>query len=286
MAGSIISWAARDNYLETRSSPKYNVQQIPDRWIPTPPAYMDGIEPAWRDIRTMVIDSAQQFRPELPTQYSLETDSKFYKEVLAVYNTAKNLDQEQKEIASFWDCNPYVMNITGHVMLATKKITPGGHWMEISSIAIEQSKVDMVKAAETYARVSISLFDAFISCWDEKYRSNLVRPETIINNHIDGNWKPLLQTPPFPEYTSGHSVISRSAAVCLTSLYGDHYDFVDDSEKVFGLPSREFKSFYHASEEAAVSRLYGGIHYMPAIENGVGQGQNIGKYIVGKLMTK
>lgn len=286
MAEAILAWADKDNYKETRSAPKYNVKKDPARWVPTPPGYMDGIEPEWREIRTFVLDSAQQFKPPLATEYSSDKNSRFFKETMEVYDAVNNATLEHIEIAKFWDCNPYVMNVTGHVMLATKKITPGGHWMEIVTIANNQSKADFAKAAEAYAMTSIALVDGFISCWDEKYRSNLVRPETVINEYIDEKWMPLLQTPPFPEYTSGHSVISRSAAVMLTHIYGDNFAFHDDSEVRFGLPARDFNSFLEASEEAAISRLYGGIHYMPAIENGVEQGGRIGAFIVSRVKTR
>lgn len=171
-------------------------------------------------------------------------------------------------------------------MFATKKITPGGHWINITAIVTRQAKSDFMETTAAYALTSVALMDGFISCWDEKYRSNLIRPETYINRYIDNNWKPLLQTPPFPEYTSGHSVISSAASVALTSIYGENFAFDDTSEEEYGLPTRSFKSFYAASEEAAVSRLYGGIHYMPAIENGVTQGKNVGNYIIEKIKLK
>src|SRR5688500_6116951 len=115
--------------------------------------------------------------------------------------------------------------------------------------------------------------DGFISCWDEKYRSRLVRPETYINEYIDEDWVPLLQTPPFPEYTSGHSVISSASAVTLTKLFGENFSFLDSTEVEFGLKARSFNSFKEASEEAALSRLYGGIHYRPAVEHGITEGR-------------
>ena len=171
-------------------------------------------------------------------------------------------------------------------MHATKKITPGGHWIGITSIACRKQKSSMMESATAYAMTSLALADAFISCWDEKYRSNLIRPETVINEYIDEEWLPLLQTPPFPEYTSGHSVISGASAIVLTSLFGDDFEFDDDTEVEYGLPVRSFKSFIHASEEAAISRLYGGIHYMPAIDNGVTQGRALGRYIVDNIKLK
>ena len=279
----IMLWASNDHYSQTRTFPKFEIREDEGRWQPTPPDYMEGIEPHWKEIRTLIIDSAQQFTPPLPTKYDLTKGSKFYDEVMEVYETGINLNEERTGIAQFWDCNPYVSHHKGHVMFATKKITPGGHWMGIAQLAARIDSADIMKTAKTYAYTSIALFDAFISCWDEKYRSNLIRPETVINKHIDENWTPLLQTPPFPEYTSGHSVISSAAAMALTSIYGENFKFDDTVEMPYGLPMRSFNSFLEASSEAAVSRLYGGIHYMPAIENGVTQGRKLGAYVVSKL---
>src|SRR5690606_35701326 len=131
-----------------------------------------------------------------------------------------------------------------------------------------------------------ALYDGFLSCWDEKYRSVLIRPETYINLYMDENHLQLLQTPPFPEYTSGISVESASASSVLTHLFGDEVAFVDSTEVVFGLPVREFPSFRKAAEEAAISRFYGGIHYMPAIVNGMAQGDRVGQLIVDRIQTR
>jgi len=275
----IVKWANEDNYKETRTMSKHPLSDEAHHWEPTPPAYMAAIEPHWDKIRTFVLDSSNQFIPEPPYEFSLEKGSPFYKEVMEVYEVVKNVDDTKKAIASFWDCNPYVMNITGHVMFATKKITPGGHWMGIAKIASILDKADLMKSSHGYTKTSIALADGFISCWNEKYRSNLIRPETIINRKIDEDWTPTLQTPPFPEYTSGHSVISTAAANALTDVFGDNFSFTDSTEVKFGLPSREFNSFMEASQEAAISRLYGGIHYRMAIEEGVWQGQKVGDWI-------
>lgn len=282
----VMKWSAKDNYKQSRSFPKYSIVNDPATWKPTPPAYMDAIEPHWNKIRTFGIDSASQFTPQAPTSFSAEKNSLFYNEAFEVYNVVKNLTQEQREIAMFWDCNPFVMNVQGHVMFATKKISPGGHWMNITHVACTKANKNFVESAEAYARVSIALADGFISCWDEKFRSKLIRPETYINQHIDENWVPLLQTPPFPEYTSGHSVISTSAAVTLTNLFGDDFAFTDSTEVEFGLTSRNFDSFNEAAEEAAISRMYGGIHYRPAIENGQAEGRELGNYIFDKITTR
>lgn len=286
VAAHILEWANQDNYNQTRTFPKYTIDDRPYRWQPTPPDYMDAIEPHWNKIRPFVIESADQFLPVPPTSFDMDKNSQFYQEVMEVYEVGKNLDDEQKEIAEFWDCNPYVSHHQGHVMFATKKITPGGHWIGITDIATREAEANFMETVEAYALVSIALADAFISCWDEKYRSELIRPETVINQYIDEDWVPALQTPPFPEYTSGHSVISAAAATALTSLFGEPFPFEDTTELEYGLPSRTFSSFYEASEEAAISRLYGGIHYMPACENGVAQGRALGQFVVANLFTK
>ena len=286
VAAHILEWSTKDNYKQSRSFPKYSIEDDPATWKPTPPAYMDAVEPHWAKIRTLAIDSCGQFKPSGPTPFSTDKNSTFFKEAMEVYNITTNLTDEQREIASFWDCNPFVMNVKGHVMFATKKISPGGHWMNITHVACKKVDADFVQSTEAYALVSVALMDGFISCWDEKYRSRLVRPETYINEHIDENWVPLLQTPPFPEYTSGHSVISAASAVTLTKLFGENFTFLDSTEVEFGLTARSFNSFQEASEEAAVSRLYGGIHYRPAIEHGVTEGRALGNYIMEKIKTR
>lgn len=286
VANHILDWADKDMYKQTRTYPKYTIQDEDAKWKPTPPDYMEGIEPHWRDIRPMVIDSAEQFEPLEPDAFSLEEGSAFHQQLIEVYEIGKNLDDDQKEIAQFWDCNPYVSHHRGHAMFATKKITPGGHWMGITAIATRKTGNSFDETIEVYTRTAIALYDGFISCWDEKWRSIVVRPETVINQYLDEDWLPLLQTPPFPEYTSGHSVISRAAAITLTDYYGDNFAFNDTTEVEYGLTERQFNSFLHASEEAAISRLYGGIHYMMAIENGVTQGEEVGKFVVANLRTR
>lgn len=284
VADHILVYAGTDAYKETRTYPKFTFNDEPDRWQPTPPDYMDGIEPHWRSIRPFVLESAEQFVPPPPTPYDMEKNSQFYKELMEVYTALEAEDKEERiAIAEFWDCNPYVSHHTGHVMFATKKITPGGHWIGIVKVASQKANADFMKTVEAYTLTSIALFDAFISCWDEKYRSNLIRPETVINRELDDEWRPALQTPPFPEYTSGHSVISRAAAVALTSIYGDNFSFDDTTEEAYGLPVRSYTSFFHASDEAAVSRLYGGIHYRPAIDYGVQQGEKVGNFIIEQI---
>lgn len=286
VADHVLGYASKDNYHQSRSFEKYTIVKDEGSWKPTPPAYMEGVEPHWSTIRPFVMDSAAQFVPERPSSFDIIPESDFYKEAEAVRMATVNMSDDQREIALFWDCNPYKMNIKGHVMYAEKKITPGGHWIGIAGIASKAKDLDWKATAETLAVTSLAVFEGFLSCWDEKYRSVLIRPETYINQYMDENWVPLLQTPPFPEYTSGHSVVSTAASVALTHLLGDDVHIVDSTEVAYGLPVREFTSFQEASKEAAISRFYGGIHYMPAIENGVNQGRLVGELIIGRLKTK
>jgi hypothetical protein len=290
VSSHIIDWMKKDNYTETRTMPNFNVySDDPGRWQPTPPAYMNGIEPHWSKIRPFVLESSSQFKPVPPPTFSMEKNSEFYKEVMDLYEMTNKIREkgdasEEVAIAQFWDCNPYVSVNKGHFMFASKKITPGAHWIGICKIATKESASDFEKTIFAYTKTSIAIFDAFISCWDEKYRSNLIRPETLINKLIDNTWTPLLQTPPFPEYTSGHSVVSGAASEVLTNIFGDNFDFEDTTEIPYGLPIRNFTSFKNAAKEAAISRIYGGIHYNSAVKNGLSQGILLGNFVNEKLV--
>ena len=286
VAEHILAWSRKDNYLQTRGYPKFTVTTVAGRWVPTPPAYMDAVEANWRVLRPFVLDSAAQFRPPPPVAFDTTPGSPFYRQAKEVYDTRRELSEEQRAIASFWDCNPYVMNVQGHAMFATKKISPGGHWMGIIGLASRRANADLMKSAEAYARGSITMADAFISTWDEKYRSAVVRPETMINKYIDERWEPLLQTPPFPEYPSGHSVVSTAVAAVLTDEFGPNFAFADSAEVEYGLPVRNFASFDAAAREASISRLYGGIHYRPAIERGQDLGQRVGTLVLARVHTR
>ena len=287
VAASIIKWSKGDNYAQTRSAPKYTVTDEAGRWVPTPPAYTSAMEPHWMKIRTLVMDSANQFMPPPPLPFNVtDTNSLYYKEVMAVKRAGENLTEEQKHIANFWDDNPFKLNVSGHVMFGTKKFSPPGHWMSIVGIAAKQAKFDFAATVYAYAISSVALFDSFIQCWDEKFRHNTVRPETVINKYFDPEWQPLLQTPPFPEYTCGHSTGSSAIAEALTSVFGDNFAYTDTSELEFGIPSRSFKSFRHAAEENNWARFYGGIHFHHSCIISTEYGRKVGDYIVQKLKFK
>jgi len=284
ISASIMKWSKGDNYAQTRSAEKFTVTTEEGRWVPTPPAYAQAMEPHWCDIRTMILDSAAECRPILPPAYNvLNKNGNFYKEMMEVKNVGDSLTDDQKHIADFFDDNPFKLNVSGHLMFATKKFSPPGHWMNIVGIAAEQSGADFNKTVSAYAETAIALFDGFIGCWKIKFETNVIRPETVINKFVDPDWKPYIQTPPFPSYVSGHSVISSAAAEVMTHNFGENFAFTDTSNLEFGIANRSFKSFHDAALEASWSRLYGGIHYRSDLEQGNIMGKKIGETIVNRL---
>jgi hypothetical protein len=280
VSAQILKYAKADKYNRISNFPRYTPKDTEGSWYPTPPAYMAPVEPYFNTIRPFTLDSATQFKPAPPVAFSKEKKSEFYRLTNAVY--AQKNTPEQQAIAAFWDCNPFALDDNGHLMVGLKKISPGAHWMGIAGIACEKEKANFSKTLQVHTVLAMGLMDGFLCCWDEKFRSNRIRPETAIRKYIDPKWKPFLQTPPFPEYLSGHSTISATAAVILSHFFGENFNYEDTVEARFGLPARYFKSFKQASEEAGISRFYGGIHFMDAITNGQKQGVLVGNNVVKK----
>ena len=238
-------------------------------WTATPPAFQRALQPYWGAVRTFVpanVSVAAKGHPD----YSTSLGSIFYEEGKEVFEVVKTLSPEQKIIAEFWSDDP------------GKTATPPGHSISIALQVLEKETADLMLAAETFAKVGMGVHDAFVSCWKSKYDYNLLRPVTYVQAVFDPAWKPHLPTPPFPEYPSGHSVQSGAAAEILTGLFGGAYAFTDNTHlertDIDGSP-RAFASFFEAADEAAISRLYGGIHFKAAIEDGVNQGRKIGENI-------
>jgi hypothetical protein len=280
----ILQYAKADKYNRISNYPRYAPNESKGSWYPTPPGYFPPVEPYFKTIRSFTLDSSSQFRPAPPAPFSEDKNSAFFKMMEANYKV--KVAGEAKVTAAFWDCNPFALENKGHLLVGMKKISPGAHWMGITDIACKQAKADFSKSMLVTTSVAIGLMDGFVACWDEKYRSNRIRPETVIRKYIDPNWKPFLQTPPFPEYLSGHSVISSASAVILTYYFGDHFGYTDTVEERFGLKARKFKSFNDAAKESGMSRFYGGIHFMDAVENGWSQGEKVGSRVVDKLQKR
>jgi hypothetical protein len=283
VADSIIAWTKKDNYLKSRGLNRYVITNKPGDWQPTPLDYAQGLEPHWNTIRPLTLTKASQFSPKEKLLFSTAKNSMFYKTMMEVYNIGKNLDTVRKATALYWDDNPNVSANIGHLNYFIHKISPAGHWVMIAQQACMQKDVPVAKASQVYTLETIAMFDAFISCWDEKYHINLIRPITIINRMVDENWTPFIQTPPFPEFTSGHAVVSNAASTVLTALLGDNFTFTDRTEIPFGNSSRTFNSFYEASSQSSMSRVYGGIHYPETARISVAQGKAIGKNLLQLL---
>ena len=281
---SVLQYAKADGYNKISNLPRYTPISKEGCWYPTPPAYIAAIEPYFSTVRPFLLDSASQFRVSPPTPFSKDKNSAFYKLMYANYQQEEDsLTDENRNIAAFWDCNPFAVQDEGHLMIGLKKISPGAHWLGITNIVCGQTNKSFEESMFIHTLVAMGLMDSFMACWDEKYRSNRIRPETAIRQLIDVRWQPLLQTPPFPEYLSGHSCVSTTSATILSHYIGEHVGFTDTTEMRYGLPARRFNSFNEAAQEAAISRFYGGIHFMDAITEGVKQGKEVGEWVIAKM---
>ena len=270
VANHIYAWSVSDRGHEgwARNFPGDFVPPVGEGlWVPTPRTGGDpqpALQPYWGGCRPFTLppgDPNAACDPGSPPAFSTEPGSAFHTEAFEVYQAVENLTQEQLDIALFWADDPGAT------------ATPPGHTISIVNqvLLLEDAGLDV--AAEAYARVGMAVADAFIACWESKYRYNLVRPVTYIREVWDADWLPPVNTPPFPEYTSGHSVQSGAGFQVLSELFGADYVFTDHTHDGRGLAPRTFSSFEEAAEEAAISRLYGGIHFRAAIDLGVDQGR-------------
>ncbi len=285
VGGHVLAWSGGDGYNNIIAGTRYVIPKGPGLWEPTPPDFVQPVDPFWSTIRPFTLRKADQFKPEDPLPFSTEPGSPFYQQVYEVYKVGVELTNDQALVARFWDCNPIHSHHFGHLHFNTRQISPGGHWINITRIACDSNRSDMMASLEAYTLVSLALADGFISSWTEKYRSNVIRPVTYINRYIDSTWKPLIQTPPFPEYISGHSTISAAAAHILTRLFGE-MRYEDDSEIYLGLPVRPFNTFMDAALEAGLSRLYGGIHYSRSLDMGTKNGTQVAEHIWTTVRTR
>lgn len=272
LGAALAAWAAQDGYRATRGL-AYTPPTGDGLWRPTPPSGAPALEPYWGTLRPFALPDPEACMIGPPPAYDLTAGSPYLTEVVEVYNTTQALRPEEADIARYWSDDP---GQTG---------TPPGHWMMIARGLIATRNLSAIEAAEATALVGAGLADAFISGWRAKYRYNYLRPVTAIQAQIDAGWMPLLTTPPFPEYPSGHSVGSGAASEVLAGLLGDG-PFTDRTHVGRGLPPRAFRSCREAAQEAALSRLYGGIHFRAAIERGLTQGNCIGRAALGRLQTR
>lgn len=285
VGSAVNAYAKADGYTRTQGLPDYEWPRCDSCWVPTPPNFARPLSPYCGRVRTIVLTSASEFPVPPSIPYSRERGSAFYKAAEEVIEISRSLTREQREIANFWNDNPVVTSYHGHFIFNSRQISPGGHWMNIAEQVMTSKGTSAVACLEIYAKLAFSLFDGFTACWQEKFRGNLIRPVSYINQFIDKAWEPLLQTPPFPEHASGHSTITAAAAEVLTSYFGD-MPFVDSTEARFGFGVRSFKSFRDAAQEASVSRLYGGIHYRRGCDAGAEHGARIGKAVLERVRVR
>ncbi len=238
-------------------------------WQPTG-AQLIPLQPYWGTVRPFMPNITTLAFPPAPFLFSTDKASTFFKDANTVYETSKILTEDQKAIAKFWADGGGT-------------VTPPGHSVAIMNQLILENKLTLDVAAATYAKLGIGLADAFICCWKAKYTYSILRPETYIKKYIDKDWKPLIATPPFPEYVSGHATQSGAMAVILSDVFGSNYAFADKTninrKDISGLP-RLYKNIMAAATEATASRLYGGIHYPNGNSKGIQSGMQIGQQVL------
>jgi len=285
VADAILAWAKKDGFPKTRNAPQYTPKNDPGKWQPTTPDFARAIEPNWGTHRTMVLPCADFFVLPAPVAFDSMPGSDFMKATKEVLEIQKALNKDQSDIAWYWDDNPNMTHHFGHATINTFKLSPPGHWMGITRYATQKKVTNLIQTAEAFTRVSLGIFDALIACWEEKYRWEYIRPETVIRRYLEPNWSPLIQTPSFPEYPSGHATASAAGSRILTNLFGS-YSFTDSTVMQFGLKARTFEHFIAAADEAAMSRLYGGIHFRNGNEGGKLLGTKIAALHNEKLKTR
>jgi hypothetical protein len=272
LAAAVLAWSRTDGgaVIDNLGFPaQWALNPAPGHWVPTSKIVLQQapLLPDWGKNRPFAMTSVDLPLAD-PTPYSEDKGSTFWAEAKEVCDTVDALTPEQTTIARFWSDD------------AMLSYTPPGHWTAIMNQVSAEKALDLTAHVEALARMGIAMADAFIGCWAAKYKFDVIRPVTYINKVIDAKWQPILTTPPFPEYPSGHSVQSAAAAALLTALFGDNYAFTDQSPTPDGVPQRAFASFWAAADEAAISRLYGGIHFRPAITNGQALGREIAAFAI------
>ena len=277
IAAHILGWAAGDGgaQVENLGFPDgFEPSNQPGAWVPTSDIRLQQapLLPDWGHVRPMAMPDGMACTLPAPPSFSTEANSAFHQQAQEVYTTSQNLTAEQKIIARFWSDDP---------MLSP---TPSGHWVSILLDIVARDALPVEHLANALARLGVAQHDAFVACWQAKFQYNLIRPVTYIRQHIDPKWETLLITPPFPEYPSGHSTLSGASWVVLTAIFGAGFAFDDATHEADGLPVRHFASFEDAAKEAAISRLYGGIHFRAAIEQGLAQGECVAAHAV-RLVT-
>lgn len=235
-----------------------------------PPVNMSGAtEPYWGQLRPFVLKTWNECAAAEAPKFGMTADAQLYKEAREVYDIHEKLTPDQRTTALYWADNP------------GESGTPSGHWTSIASQLVSERNLSAADAARATTLTAVAVADAFIAVWGYKFKINLIRPRTYIRAVMDSTWEPLISTPPFPEYMSGHSAISASAAAALTALLGAT-PFSDSTSIAIGHDPRQFTSFRAAADEAGMSRIYGGIHF----PSGNRVGGNVGRCVGNKVVER
>lgn len=275
MAMAIMTWARTDGGHEAwgplrRGRERYVPPSGAGQWTATPPDFAPPLLPYWGSNRPFVLGVGGDCPAPAPPAYSEVPGSPFFLEGQEVHRIATAATQSQRQFALYWADDP------------GKTPTPAGHWTYIAGDLLLLRKASLIDAADTYARLGLAMSDAFVAAWKEKYARNLLRPVTYVQLVIDSDWVPtLMHTPPFPEYPSGHSVQSSAAAGVLSAAFGARTSFVDNTHNDRGWGPRQFESFQAAADEAALSRLYAGIHFRSGVTGGQVQGRCVAAKVQG-----
>lgn len=281
----VVRWSKGDSFSYFRGREFFLTRTADGAWEQTPPDFMEAIEPNWGRIRPVLVTSPKDFNYDQPEPYRTDKNSRFYAITKQVYDTVALQNEAHLKTALYWDDNPNASVHYGHATINVLKVSPAGHWLSMFSTVARQKNYSLIETADGMMKLSSAIFDAFITCWYVKYKTDYLRPVTAIHTLLDSSWNAPIQTPAFPEYPSGHSVVSSAAATVLTATFGE-FEFIDSAELKFGLGTRKFKNFREASNQACISRLYGGIHFIDAIENGKKLGNAVGDYHTQLMKTK
>ncbi|MET3878535.1 vanadium-dependent haloperoxidase [Chitinophaga sp. OAE865] len=258
IANAIYQWSAsdggKDGYLNNFPT-DYIPPVGPGYWVPTPPLFQRAMLPYWGKNRPIVKFTASDSANIPPPAFSTDTASTFYKAAYFVYRKGQTLTPEETLIAQYWADGGGTF-------------TPPGHLIALTTQLVTEQHLSLGQAANLFAQVGIGLNDAGILCWKYKYRYNLVRPISYIRSHIDSSWTPLIGTPPFPSYTSGHASFTSATGNILAARFGSGFSFTDKQKVPEGFAPRSFSSFSQMIDEASISRVYGGIHYEYDSETG------------------
>ncbi len=280
IGNAVVDYMKTDNYDYTRENNIYESPSRggdpshPERWEPTD-VDKTAYEPFFGTLRPIGLDTSQLCQVFPSVKYSQDATSDFCKFCEKVYGIDTSFSEYDRVTALYWADDP------------VETFTPPGHWTKISKQQIRKHNFNLAQTCEYYCYFGMAEYNIAISLWKTKYdinRGSGVRPVTYIHEVLNKpDWEPYIETPPFPEYPSGHSGFSGAATQILTHYFGDNVEFTDSTNEVIGLNPRHFKSFFDAAKEAGYSRMFGGIHFEAAILDGIESGHCIADNVMKNI---